>query len=236
MLKDPVLWMYLLKQVGGLMSSDNGRTVLAVIALLVALRLLVMALSSLPQLCEDWLRQRKTQTRWKSRGVSPAAVKLWKEWNEINLAGRNAYYKGAHAEAERQFKALLWMTKGLGSSFPWRAPRDGESSRWWQAEIVREGAYDWNAWRRANPNVVPDLRGQDLSLISHAAPCSPDDYLQEQGIRARDLRGANFRGADLQNVNLSGCDLRGADFREANIEDTDFDGADLTGAAGLPHG
>jgi uncharacterized protein YjbI with pentapeptide repeats len=45
-----------------------------------------------------------------------------------------------------------------------------------------------------------------------------------------DLSDANLRGADLSDADLSDANLRGADLRGANLRDADLSGADLRGA------
>src|SRR4051812_3774126 len=276
-------WIFVFEQLSRLMREMgvdvSARDVLILIVLLLVLPLFVLLLAWLtflrlhyfgnpkrvldtgwvPQSIRDWLRRRNTQKRWKSKGVSPTTLDLWQEWNQINAAGRDAYYRRDYAEAEHLFEALLTMTQRIGLSFPGPVPHNlEESSRWWQAAIVREGVCDWNAWRQANRDIMPDLRGQDLSLENLAPPCSPDDQLQERGIWNRDLKSANFedtdltsaclyfsdlaganlRGANLQNTNLYDCDLSMADFREANfsgaiIEGSHLHGANLMDAIGL---
>src|SRR5262249_14656985 len=70
---------------------------------------------------------------------------------------------------------------------------------------LKQGVKAWNAWRRKNKTVVPDLDGADLS-------------------------GANLSLADLSGANLSGADLRGADLSGANLRDAKLSGAWLSGA------
>lgn len=73
--------------------------------------------------------------------------------------------------------------------------------------ILRSGVSEWNAWRKENPNVVPDLSKCDL--VAYSLP----------GIN---LGGANLAGVILSCVNLSGAslnyaDLTGADLAHANL-------------------
>jgi Pentapeptide repeats (8 copies) len=64
---------------------------------------------------------------------------------------------------------------------------------------LKEGVDAWNAWRRENPDIRPDLSVAELSE-------------------------ANLKGANLSGANLGGADLRGA-----ALVDADLTGADLTG-------
>jgi Pentapeptide repeats (8 copies) len=59
-------------------------------------------------------------------------------------------------------------------------------------ELLQQGVDSWNAWRRGNPSIVPDLSGADL-------------------------RRANLIEADLSRANLSGANLSEAKFAEANL-------------------
>lgn len=75
---------------------------------------------------------------------------------------------------------------------------------------LQSGVDAWNAWRRTNSEIVPDLRGVDL-------------------IHAK-LNGLNLDDADLREANLYGADLVNAGLRRANLEQTRLWGVDLTGA------
>jgi uncharacterized protein YjbI with pentapeptide repeats len=53
--------------------------------------------------------------------------------------------------------------------------------------LLKKGVATWDAWRKENPNIRPDLRK------------------------------ANLSGANLGGANLSGAKLQGANLREANL-------------------
>ena len=112
---------------------------------------------------------------------------------------------------------------------------------------LREGVAAWNAWREANPDIVPDLRGLTLSLsqrqmgLAQGGPVN----LRDAQLGGADLRFATLTGADLSNsglaaadlgaallqqTNFSGADLTGAVFGTANLSGAFFDGAALSGA------
>ena len=67
---------------------------------------------------------------------------------------------------------------------------------------LKEGAGSWKAWRRDNPDDVPDLFGVDFAGID---------------VTGMDFRQANLRGADLGSVigllpaSLAGADVSGAE-------------------------
>jgi uncharacterized protein YjbI with pentapeptide repeats len=102
-------------------------------------------------------------------------------------------------------------------------------------EILSQGVDVWNKWREQNQKNIPDLSGADLR---------PSGALSIPSA----LRNINFRGANLDDVNLSRLDLRGANFgmlirhglgsitqlNNANLCRTDLSEANLYGA--LLHG
>src|SRR6266540_1746691 len=116
--------------------------------------------------------------------------------------------------------------------------------------MLQRGAHNWNAWRKANRSVQPDLRDADLS----------NDHLLGANLVSADLSNANLNhvslisakliGADLSNANvnnvsliyadlssghlnnghLSNADLRDADLRDADLRRADLSGANLSRA------
>jgi uncharacterized protein YjbI with pentapeptide repeats len=68
--------------------------------------------------------------------------------------------------------------------------------------MLKKGRQAWNAWRRANPDLVPDLEGFD-------APYSR-------------LQGYNFRGANLREAKLAGSRLMRASFYGADLTDIEL--------------
>ena len=60
-------------------------------------------------------------------------------------------------------------------------------------KILKQGVKKWNEWREENPDIKPDLQEANLSTL--------------------DLRGANFKAA-----NLLRADLPAVDVREANLQ------------------
>ncbi|NTW73541.1 MAG: hypothetical protein HGB29_01620 [Chlorobiaceae bacterium] len=76
---------------------------------------------------------------------------------------------------------------------------------------LRRGAEAWNAMRRNDPSVVPDL--------SHA------------NLRASNLRGVDFSGTILDYVDLGRADLRGAILVKASLYGVVATGANLSGVS-----
>jgi uncharacterized protein YjbI with pentapeptide repeats len=101
--------------------------------------------------------------------------------------------------------------------------------------ILQEGARHWNVWRKANPNVRPDLTNGQLRNVTLAGA-----NLGKADISGADLCGADLRGAEITYafgpmVRLCDADLRKADLshtnlRYANLNCAKLSHAHLTGA------
>ncbi len=79
-------------------------------------------------------------------------------------------------------------------------------------ELLREAEVEsWNAWRLSDLSMRPRLEGVELSNLR--------------------LRGVVLWRSRLKDCVLDGADLRGADMRECDLSSTSFVGADMTGAA-----
>ena len=89
-------------------------------------------------------------------------------------------------------------------------------------EILRNGHQSWNAWRKENPNIQPDLVGANLVGVD-----LQDLILTSSHLRGADLRNANLQGARLRSANLKGADLRGAYMSDINLMDANLEGQDL---------
>jgi len=115
----------------------------------------------------------------------------------------------------------------------------GVASRTHHAEILRRGPAAWNAWRKRNPNNIPDLAGVALELSERklgSADGGPIDLhaasLERVAFRFAILSGANLEGANLLGGDLAHSHLDGADLTGVNAGQVLLDHADLT-AAGL---
>ncbi len=107
---------------------------------------------------------------------------------------------------------------------------------------LSEGASAWNAWRRLNPAIVPNLDGLDLSLTDrqfsplHGEPIDLGEArLRGANLRHAALFGANLEGAiltetDLMNARLERANLARANLASAILDDADLDGATCEGA------
>ncbi len=115
--------------------------------------------------------------------------------------------------------------------------------------LLQRGMDVWNAWRKENPEMKPDLSGADLRRADlHRADLSGATLYQADlsgigGFRVTVLTGADLREADLRKANLSegflvranlsGADLSGATLYRTKLSETIFGDTDLTGAKGL---
>lgn len=77
-------------------------------------------------------------------------------------------------------------------------------------EFLKKGVEIWNNWRDRKQNVIPDLKGVDLSDLN--------------------LSFINLRKTMLSNANLNKTKLIGADLEGASLINTDLVGADLSEA------
>jgi hypothetical protein len=94
---------------------------------------------------------------------------------------------------------------------------------------------EWNAWRRRNPRVIPDLRGADLSGLRLGNLRLSSTRLDGAILSRAVLGGAILDHADLRHArffqaNAYGANLRGADLRAAWFQDSLLTGAQLQGA------
>ncbi len=103
-------------------------------------------------------------------------------------------------------------------------------------DVLGDGTATWNAWRKMNDEVRPDLSGSNIKMlelpgINLSNARMKGVMLAGADLSGADLSGADLTGADLMEVDLSGADLSSADLTEANLMGADLSGADLTGAS-----
>jgi hypothetical protein len=82
-------------------------------------------------------------------------------------------------------------------------------------EILKQGAEQWNEWRRDGGG---SLSGSDSA------------YLRTVGLANADLHGVDFKHLDLSGAILSDADLSGASFTGANLSFANLNGSCLNGA------
>jgi hypothetical protein len=81
--------------------------------------------------------------------------------------------------------------------------------------LLKQGVAAWNAWRRENPDVRPNLS---------------EVYLWGADLSGADLSGADLSGANLTHANLNRANLNGAILEKAVLEYVDLMEANLSGA------
>jgi hypothetical protein len=115
-------------------------------------------------------------------------------------------------------------------------------------EILKKGVYMWNMWRSENPDVVPDLSGENFFEFrhfdrgSHSLSGGVFSHVNFSGAKLGftsfalcNLTDADFSNADLYSATFKEAYLLSATFKGATLSDTDFIGAmlddsDFTGA------
>jgi uncharacterized protein YjbI with pentapeptide repeats len=110
---------------------------------------------------------------------------------------------------------------------------------------LMKGAAAWNAWRRENRDIVPDLSQANLSRAHLSEAYLDEAVLREARRRRADLDEALLRevrgriptdayiratDATIRWTRLNGVDLTRADLSEANVVEGHLFGADLVGA------
>lgn len=91
--------------------------------------------------------------------------------------------------------------------------------------LLKQGVDAWNAWRKENPDIRPDLSGVDLREANLAGA-----NLIEADLSQTDLTGANLTVAYLNQARLSNAQLRGANLTHAHLADATLFHANLEDA------
>ncbi len=97
-------------------------------------------------------------------------------------------------------------------------------------EILGQGVYVWNEWRKENPGIDPDLSGADLLGANLIAANLIQTNLRNARLVEANLSWAKLNRADLSKANIGGAILTRADLSEARIIEADLSSADLTEA------
>jgi Pentapeptide repeats (8 copies) len=100
---------------------------------------------------------------------------------------------------------------------------------------LMKGVAAWNAWRRENPDIRPDLSEADLFEADLGGANLSEANLNEALLSLANLSGANLINANLINANLIEAHLRGAKLHGtllggANLSRANLNGAELIGA------
>ncbi|MBC8240470.1 MAG: pentapeptide repeat-containing protein [Alphaproteobacteria bacterium] len=89
---------------------------------------------------------------------------------------------------------------------------------------------DWNEWREANPDVVPDLSGGRFQAEHLHQRNLHNALLTKVTILGKNLVGALIKGADLKGVDLTGVDLTAVDLTGAALKGANLSGANIKNA------
>ncbi len=97
-------------------------------------------------------------------------------------------------------------------------------------EILSRGVAEWNVWRAAHPEVVPDLTTANLEGADLPAVNFEGTDLSGAILANANLREARMNGAKAIRTEISGTDLVGLRAWNADFSRSDFGGSLLTGA------
>ena len=86
-----------------------------------------------------------------------------------------------------------------------------------QLALLKQGATEWNQWRKQHKRVIPDLEKANL--------CNLD--LGEINLEKANLEQANFSNSNLSNAQLVDANLQGANFLCADLRGANLRGANL---------
>jgi len=104
--------------------------------------------------------------------------------------------------------------------------------------ILSNSIFEWNQWRKENPDVIPNLSGvdltkQDLRNINLSSTILLRANLTCVNLSNANCRNANFEGANLTEAivddsNFSKANMAGINLAKSHINNTDFSGVDLS--------
>jgi len=97
-------------------------------------------------------------------------------------------------------------------------------------QILKQGVEAWNAWRKQNEDIRPDLTSTDLSGTDLTSVDLGEGNLASANLSGAILSGATLVGAYLVEANLSSATLSGASLNWAHLVKADLTRANLSGA------
>jgi uncharacterized protein YjbI with pentapeptide repeats len=97
-------------------------------------------------------------------------------------------------------------------------------------DILAKGVEAWNAWRRDNFAISPDLSYAHLRRANLTGVDLSGAELRGAELHDANLRRAILTDAELRGAELHGAELHGAELKRANLSFTDLRRADLRGA------
>jgi hypothetical protein len=94
-------------------------------------------------------------------------------------------------------------------------------------EILKQGVEFWNAWRKQNWKIDPDLSGANLTEADLSGVNFDGVDLSYAKLTDAQLNAASFHRADLSNADLSLAGLSLADLRRVKLTKADLTATDL---------
>jgi len=98
----------------------------------------------------------------------------------------------------------------------------------------------WNKWRKANPNIRPDLSDYEFENLKRNKVILSNAVLKGAAFRQVSLSGAKFTNSQmrncifercvLDNADFSHADMRGSSFYSLTLDNAEFHDSDLRGA------
>jgi uncharacterized protein YjbI with pentapeptide repeats len=85
-------------------------------------------------------------------------------------------------------------------------------------ELLKQGATEWNQWRKEQKKVIPDLKKANLSNLDLSTVNFKQANLEGANFSNSNLNNAQLVNANLQGANFLCSDLRGANLRSANLD------------------
>ncbi len=98
------------------------------------------------------------------------------------------------------------------------------------SKIFNQGVEAWNKWREENPELTPDLAGEQFSYENLSGINFSRMDLSYEDLSSATLIGADFTRAELDHTDLSDAYLKGAKFVDGNLSCVNLYGAFLEGA------
>lgn len=98
------------------------------------------------------------------------------------------------------------------------------------ADLLHQDVQAWNAWRKANPGIVPDLGRAGLAKADLRGADLSHARLRGADLRMANLKKANLAFSDLTRAELGYAKLVRADLRAAKLKNAQAEDADLTAA------
>jgi len=99
-----------------------------------------------------------------------------------------------------------------------------------QLDLLKQGTNTWNAWRKSQHDITPDLRGAILSDAALSGANLSKAILSGAILSGAILNGAILNRANLNRANLNRANLNEADLNEADLSEADLSGTDLSSA------